>query len=324
MRSRQFVCNDPRVIALLERFVPVVDNPANYNQAQPERLQYQLVSRITQQTEYGRISGAQGLYIVTPSGRLIAGVNSHSSAERTLTEMRKGLDAYARLSRADRLLPRAPDERTDRVTTSLADATPPRDGLNLRMVSRGLPIAGVDARDTRHPSFYKLDRLWYRKDEARAFLPAQLAVGAKASVTGAALDRLALMHLGVFIQPNLYWHRNEVQQATLTSEVTALQNGVATVRFEGSARMAANQQYNHRSFDCELLGWANYHLAQEKFTAFELLALGTHTMGAEETNVPGPRTAPLGVFFTLNGNNHNDGTPPHFFRLYGWTGTGRL
>ncbi len=301
----------------MKRFVPVVDNPANYDRADSSRLEYRLVERILSQTEYGRISGAQGLYIVTPSGRLIAGVNSHSSADRTLAEMHKGLEAYAELSKSDRLLPRTPDSRTDKLDLPIENAEPPRDGLVLRMVSRGLPFPGVNERDTRHTSYYKLDRVWYTREQAREFLPAEMKVGAKARVRGPALAILVRLNLGVFIQPNPAWNAEDVRSAVLNSEVTAVKAGIVDLRFDGQAEMQANHQFNQRSYSPKLLGRASYDTNSQKFVNFELLAVGTHTMGPGE-RVDGPAAAPLGVFFTLNGDNANDEAVPHYYRQYNW------
>lgn len=72
MRSRQLVCNDEAIVEFLGQFVPVVDNPGDYVEADISRLQCQLVERILEQSPYGQVSGAQGLYVVTPSGRLLA------------------------------------------------------------------------------------------------------------------------------------------------------------------------------------------------------------------------------------------------------------
>ena len=156
------------MVELLGRFVPVVDSPSNYVgwnvKVDQSRLQFRLVEQILGQTVYHQISGAQGLYVVTPSGRLIAGTTEHSNPQRVLAEMQRGLEAYARLPKSERLLPREPDAASDRVDTPAAEAEPPTGGLVLRVVTRGLAESGVDLNDTRHSRFYKLDRVWLTRD----------------------------------------------------------------------------------------------------------------------------------------------------------------
>ncbi len=324
MKSRQFVCNDSRIIDLLERFVPVVDTPSNYEgygvQVDRSRLQYRLVDQILGQTVYKQISGAQGLYVVTPSGKLIAGTTEHSNPSRVLAEMRKGLEAYSQMPKSERLLPRAPDPKTDKIETLTDDPKPPRDGLILRMVSRGLPTPGVSEQDTRHTSFYKLDRVWFTREQARSFLPADLKAGAKTQVRGSALNLLVRLNLGTFIQPNPAWNAEDVRSAVLNSEVTSIKGNIVEVRFSGEAELRADSRYNRNSYTSKLLGSASYDTRTQAFTKFELLAVGTHTVGdagqGAPTSARGPKSIPLGVLFTINGTNANDRVVPHFYRAY--------
>jgi hypothetical protein len=324
VRSRQFVCNDSRVIDLLGRFVPVVDTPSNYAgwnvKVDESKLQFRLVKQVLEQTAYHQISGAQGLYVVTPSGRLIAGTTQHSNPQLVLAEMRKGLDAYARLPKSERLLPREPDARTDKLDIAAEEVAPPPGGLVLRMVSRGLPFPGVSEQDTRHPSFYKLDRVWYTKEQARAFVPAEMRRGAKSQVRGATLALIVRLNLGTFIQPNPAWNGEDVRKAVLKSEIKSVTDGVAQLEFTGEAEMKADNAHNNRSFSAKLLGKASYDTRSQKFETFELLAVGTHTMGdrGEDTRATGPKSTPLGVLFTINGTNANDDVVPHYYHHYDW------
>jgi hypothetical protein len=312
------------VIDLLGRFVPVVDTPSNYSgwnvEVDEGKLQFRLVKQVLEQTVYHQISGAQGLYVITPNGRLIAGTTRHSDAQLVLAEMRKGLEAYAKLPKSERLLPRAPDPRTDQLDIAAEDAEPPRDGLVLRMVSRGLPTPGISEQDTRHSSFYKLDRVWYTKAQAREFLPTELKAGAKTQVHGPALAILVRLNLGTFIQPNPAWNAEDVRRAVLNSEVTAVKDGIAELRFTGEADLHADNQYSNRKYSPKLLGKATYDTKTQKFVTFELVAVGTHTLGdrGEDPRAPGPRSMPLGVLFTLNGTNANDDVIPHYYGQYDW------
>lgn len=302
----------------------MVDSPNNYTgwdvKVDRSRLQYRLVDQVLKQTTYGQITGAQGLYVITPSGKLIAGTTQHSNPSQVLEEMQKGLAAYSRMPKSERLLPRAPDARTDKVDIGTDDPKPPRDGLILRMVSRGLPMLGVSEQDTRHSSFYKLDRVWFTREQARSFLPADLKTGARTQVRGPALNILVRLNLGTFIQPNPAWNAEDVRSAVLNSEVTSVKGNLAEVRFSGNAELRSDNRYNRRSYTPKLLGSANYDTRTQAFTKFELLAVGTHTIGDvgedARTYARGPKSMPLGVLFTINGTNHNDRVVPHFYRAY--------
>lgn len=302
----------------------MVDTPSNYTgwdvKVDRSRLQYRLVDQILSQTTYGQITGAQGLYVVTPSGKLIAGTTEHSNPSRVLSEMRKGLAAYSQLPKAERLLPRAPDPKTDKIETLTDDPKPPHNGLVLRMVSRGLPFVGVSEQDTRHASFYKLDRVWFTHEQARSFLPTDLKVGAKTMVRGPALNILVRLNLGTFIQPNPAWNAEDVRSLSLNSEITSVKGSVAEARFSGAAELRSDNRFNHRSYTPKLLGSGTYDTQTQAFTKFELLAVGTHTVGEAgqdaQTYARGPKSMPLGVLFTINGTNSNDRVVPHFYRAY--------
>jgi hypothetical protein len=218
------------------------------------------------------------------------------------------------------LLPRAPDPRSDKLDIPAEDVQPPTDGLVLRMVSRGLPTPDISEQDTRHHSFYKLDRVWYTKEQARAFAPADLKVGTTTEVRGPALAILVRLNLGTFIQPNPAWNGEDIRKAELISEVTAVKDGIAELRFAGEAEMHADNQHNNRTYSPKLLGKASYDTKSRKFLSFELVAVGTHTLGdrGEDPRAPGPKSMPLGVLFTLNGDNANDEVVPHYFSQYDW------
>lgn len=304
--------------------MPVVDSPNNYTgwdvKVDRSRLQFRLVDQVLSATTYGQITGAQGLYVITPSGKLIAGTTQHSNPSLVLSEMRKGLEAYARMPKSERLLPRAPDPRTDKVEVGTDDPQPPRDGLVLRMVSRGLSTTGLTEQDTRHSTFYKLDRVWLTREQARSLLPAELRAGAKTQVRGPAWNILVRLNLGTFIQPNPAWNAEDVRSATLNSEITAVKDNIAEVRFTGDAELRSDNRHSRRTYTPKLLGSANYDTRTQSFIKFELLAVGTHTVGDvgadTQTYARGPKSTPLGVLFTINSTNHNDRVVPHFYRAY--------
>lgn len=312
------------MIDLLDQFVPVVDSPANYAgygvNVDRNTLQFRLVDRVLSQTVYRQIVGAQGLYIITPSGQLIAGTTEHSNPTLVLAEMRKGLEAYRRLPKSERLLDRVPSPKTDKIEVEADTAEPPEGGLILRMVTRGLAESGIDRDDTRHRFFYKLDRVWLTREQARSLVPSPATVGPRKPIGRPALAIITRLHLGVFVQPNPAWNAEDVQSAELTSEVTAVRGDVVELRLQGSARYAANSQYNQRRYDPTLLGRATYNTRRQQFESFTLVALGTHMVGnaGEDQRVfgRGPQSIPLGALFTLNGTNVNDQIPPEHLDQY--------
>ena len=312
------VCGDPEVLKRMDRFVPAAGQPATYGTGRKESLEYKLVYGAMMQTSFARSMESwhvQGLYVITPSGKLLAGCNDVLGPAAVAREMDKGLERWAKLTREERLLPKAPDPARDRATAEKKDPQPPVDGLILRMVSRGLPTDGMKTNDLRHPSFPKLERVWYTQKETRSFVPPDLRVGAKAPVRTAAVQRLALLYLGVYSNTMFYWQTEEVKEASLTAEIVAVKDDAVEIRFSGRARMEATG--SKRSYDADLLGKATWRPKSQTFSAFELLAVGTHTVGSwERTDDGNPRSGPMGVLFTLNGKNVNDQVAPTLYRLY--------
>lgn len=302
----------------MDRFVPTAGEPYSYSQTpRKDVLEYRLLYGAMMQTSFAPSMDrwhVQGLYVITPSGKLLAGGNTVSHPDKVAIEMDKGLERYEKMSREERLLPKAPDPARDRVPPRTAEVQPPADGLILRMISRGLPAEGITTNDTRHPFFYKLDHLWYTQKEARSFVPAEVRVGMKAPVKAGVLKRLTLLHLGVYVQPNIYWQVEDVKEAKLTAEVVSVQGDVVELKFEGRVRIVGG---NTRCFSGDLLGKATWRLQSQTFSAFELLAIGNHTLGDwEKPENGGPRIAPMGMLFTLNGKNVNDQMVPALYRLY--------
>ncbi len=307
----------------MKQFVPAVGAPQEFRDAKKNELEYKLVFGAMNRTEFGGKNGmdhwhVQGMYVVTPSGRLLAGSNNVSDPEETLRQMRKGLALYQQLPKKERLLPAAPDPKTDQIARQFAGVKPPEDGLELRVVTRGLTSKGIRVEDdTRHPFYYKLDRLWYKKDEARKLLPAELGVGARSAVPRPLLERLVTFNLGTNYEPTFYWHTEDIKEASLVAEVTAVKGDKVEVRFQGKAKLGADDPYV-RTYQPDLIGTATYDQKAGRFTAFELLALGRHTRGKAGDDNPGPPATTLGVYLTLDGQSANDRMLPTYFFLYGW------
>jgi hypothetical protein len=283
-------------------------------------LEYKLVHDAMMQTEFAETMKdwhVQGLYIITPSGKLIAGRNTVANAADAIQELDKGLERYAKLSREERLLPKPPDPSRDRISPEAETAKPPADGLVLRMTSRGLSSQGLTKGDTRHEFYYKLDHVWYTKEEAFGFVPSTLKVGVKEPVKKPVLRRIVLLDIAVYVQPNLYWQHEDIKEAELITEVAGIKGDAVELKFTGRARMESAN--NRRQFDGDLLGKAVFKVKTQTFSSFELIAVGQFTLGPQEKAEEGsPRTTPMGMLFTLNGKNANDQVRPALHSLYSW------
>lgn len=322
MRSRQLVCNDSRVQKLLEGFVPAADNPGRYrnfsNTPRAEALEYRLLHGALTQTGFRASMNTwhvQGMYVITPSGKVIAGGNRPMNLDATLADMRKGLEAYAAMPKSERLLARAPDPTMDRMSRDRP--RPPSDGLVLRCVARGLDENVVYDQCVLAPEFYHIDRLWYTREEAMQFLPPDLRRGARKEVNGPVLDGMARLYL-MASGAGSHFDEEHLKERRLNSEVVDIAGNIVNLRLTGRVVSAADNDIIRKKYKADLLGYLTYDTAQKKFTRFDLLAYGKHNLANSDTRPDASPFMTLGILFTLNGLNVNDNQPPTKLGLYRW------
>ena len=176
----------------------------------------------------GNRGGAQGHYAVAPSGELLAACSSADS--KVLVEMLKqGLAKWATLPREKRLLPKTPDPKAAE-NWRRQEKLYPDDGPVLRVVAR-------DQKRARWPDS-NLDYAWFRKDEARALLPAKPKKDAKHDVPRELVQRLARFHLldNVHALNYTFFPKEAIEKARLTSTVVQVKGDLVSLSFEGETR----------------------------------------------------------------------------------------
>jgi hypothetical protein len=282
----------------------------------------------------------QGVFVATPSGLLLAGsheaIHDPRKVERLL---RRGLDRWGKLSAAERLMP---GDVLARAVAELAvlegKSRFPRDGLVLRVVCRDLPRS---PRPSTSPSrnAYNQDYAWFRKAEARAFLPERPMRGARRQVPRHLVERLARFHFVDLVRGHTAsFPAKAVERAELTAEVIDVQGHLVSLGYRGRTRtsevhdgMHVEGKWNAKGpgipepqthgIDARLEGRAVYDLKAARFVSFELLALserwgGNAYNGRLDERDFGP--APLGFVLTLAGGSAAERVAPLFFRSYGW------
>jgi hypothetical protein len=318
------------VQALVPHFVPVADEVSHLQRGgDPE---CRLFQKIAEQGHYAgrRVpSGTrQGTYVAAPSGLLLASINS-TDPERMAGMLRQGLAGWEALSREERRrvpeeLPGAADE------LSRGERFYPSDGLALRVNSRDLPRELDDSTWTARA--WNQDYAWFTREEARRFLPEQPLPGAHHEVPVALIGRIARFQLVDNVRGQVRpFEEADIERAVLAAEVTAAEDGVVSLRFQGETRTSAEGVWSihgyadretptpqRRGLKLRLLGHARYDLGRERFLAFEMVALGTR-WGATQYNVRyddlGP--APIGFVLTLAGDTPAERVAPAFLRATG-------
>lgn len=243
----------------------------------------------------------QGIYCVAPSGKFLASVNT-TDPRRLETMLLEALAAWEKLPETERYLPDPPDPDAGRSIPY------PEGGLVLRSYVRDLPRK--DAPRGWRRDAWNTDTVWFGRDEARAFLPAKLAVGEERKVRADRFARFGLLD-SVRGQTRPFRHA-DVKNAALSSRVTKVGGGRVHVELSGASHTDAGD----RGVRVELKGHAVWDEAKRRFVEFELVAWGER-WGATRYNARNDdkRPSPVGFVFTLAGDD--DRVAPAFRYAYG-------
>jgi hypothetical protein len=257
----------------------------------------------------GNRGGAQGHYAVAPSGELLA-ASSSANPKALIEMMKQGLKKWAELPREKRLLAKAPDPKAAD-SWRRVEKLYPEDGFALRGIGR-------DQNRVLCPD-WNIDYAWFRKDEARAFLPAKPTKGASHEVPLELVQRLARFHLidNVYALNYTFFPKAAIEKARITTTVTQVEGDLVSVHFAGESR-ASMVKPKKIGFEPKLLGRAKYNLKDQKFVSFELIAVGLR-WGLGNCNQRHDATpALMGIVFTLAGDSPAERLPPAFISRYGW------
>ncbi|MCH2591294.1 MAG: hypothetical protein MK004_22695 [Planctomycetales bacterium] len=181
---------------------------------------------------------------------------------------------------------------------------------------------------------YNQDYVWFRKDEARAFVPAQPIKGATHEVPRDIVERLACFHFVDLVRGHTTSYPKEaVERAELLAEVIDVKGDFVSLHFKGRTRTSEVHDGVHiegkwnapgpgipepqkRGVDAGLEGQAVYDLKTEKFVSFDMGALssrwgGNAYNGRLQHLDFGP--APMGIVLELAGKSRAEQVPPLYF-----------
>jgi hypothetical protein len=186
---------------------------------------------------------------------------------------------------------------------------------------------------------YNQDYAWFRKGEARAFLPEKPIKCARGDVRRDLVERLARFHFVDLVRGHTAsFPQKAVEHAGLTAEVIDVKSHLVSLGYKGRTRTSEVHDGVHvegkwnakgpgipepqtRGVDARLEGRAVYDLKAERFVSFEMLVLserwgGNAYNGRLDERDFGP--APMGIVLKLAGDSAAERVPPMFFRSYGW------
>ena len=313
--------SDERVIAAADDFVPAADE--TWRMQNGDDAECRLFREMIRPGHPEKVGGTlQGIYVVAPSGKLLANANV-LSADRALDLLATGLAAWKELPDAQRHL--APD--TLAAPFRRWEDSCPTDGLVLEQFSRDLP-ADRDPSATPLPPVQR-DHAWFSRAEARRFLPEDPQVGDVLELPEDLVARLARFHFVDAVKGQVQPFAPEEVDGVLQLEVVAREGDLVDLQLSGRTAGAARGPWlmgdsiwnwpgeHPRSVNVQLTGRARYDLAAGAFTRFELLALGTRRGSSGLNGRAGPADeGPIGFWLQLAGSAPADRVAPAFVDVY--------
>jgi hypothetical protein len=253
---------------LRDRFVPVaVDQHIHRHLRDAEG---KLFASVLDQAGRGLGGYSQGVYLFTPSGKLLAFANI-AEADPVKRLLRSALAKFDPES--------AKVETTGKAPAPLPE--PPAGGLVVRVAAKVLGgYEGTDKQSQRHANSLGRDNLWLRKDEVAAL--------SRGELPDSVSRRIARYHLidNTRGEPPL-WRDDEVRKLALTLKDGRLTGTVLLETKAGDRRYQAN-----------LLGFVE--VKDGTVLRFDLLAKGSfHGQGTFTRGAP-KEEFPFAVAFTLS------------------------
>ncbi len=325
MKARQLVWSNREVQDLTKRFVSIADELHNLRKGNSSDAKF-FQTVFSQKKKH---PGHQGVFLATPSGRLLASSTCYE-AKKVVALLRDGLSAWEKLAIDDRFEPKS--ELVDMTKFNRPEDHYPEDGLVLRVTSRDLPESSLDGeRITRWHRYY----IWFSQDEVQSMLPQRLERGSQHAVPTRVADRiaaLALLDKGLvdgFTKP---FRDSEVEDAALSfsvREVTDKEIGfqitgtTATKTRDAQAFVSNMPRYDdipkYRGLKTEILGDAVFDLGSKRFTKFDMIASATRFGGAYVGRTPDDWSEkPIGFSFALGKPIPAERIAPEFPDRYPW------
>lgn len=325
MTGRESVFSNPAVIrAITEQFVPVADDVTKLQYADDEIGRFFRAVAVQ-----GRMKGRsrpenshQGIYAFVADGTHLASGNP-LQAEKTLDLIREALARWSELRDGG---------ATVAGPVLVGDGSGcgyPVGGAVLRMAARDLPRPqGLPDAVARYATQWNFDHVWLRPEDVRAFVPEPAEVGSERAVPRDLVARIARFHLRDIVRGEpIVWGPGAVERVELTSCMTGIEDGRATLALRGAVVMREHVAFRDAHepvdwafdnvLDATITGEAVWNSDEGRFERFDLLVAGQRE-GAHRYNVrtadPGP--APIGFAFELAGDAPSDRTPPHALKTW--------
>jgi hypothetical protein len=224
----------------------------------------------------------QGIYVVTPGGKLLAFCQRDHDPDSIVKLLSQALDQWKGLGREERLGKEAPRQ----VGPASRRPEPPGGGLVLELFVRDLPRkTGPVAPEL--DAMWNRDFAWFTDEEVRSMIPARRTPGERHQVPDRLVRRLARLHLLDSVRginDARPFEDKHIEKATMFLDVVKAEGDVLALRIEGAtravepalaeARGSGRPDEKERGYEARLLGRATVDVRQSKFLSFDCLAIG--------------------------------------------------
>ncbi len=307
VRYRLWVWSDPDVLALAKKYVAAGDEVNVILRLRgPE--QAALFRKLASQGHNNGRPG-QGIYVGTPSGRLLASTNQRD-AKAAADVLRKGLAMWESMSREERLMPSKPAPEPEGPSRLY-----PKGGLVLQAFYRDLPRKEGEVKGF-WAGMWNQDFAWFTREEARSLLPDSRTPGATKAFPEKLARRLARCHLVDHVRGGTRLFSDAALKGVeIRTRVNKVKGDALLLTIDGSSLAEETNGKIVCGLEARLQGAATWDLKKETFTSFDLLATGTrwgdNTLDNDRRDDMDRH--PIGIAFRLAASTEEaDRVPPLF------------
>tara|TARA_Y100001970_G_scaffold294276_1_gene449643 strand:+ start:8819 stop:9733 length:915 start_codon:yes stop_codon:yes gene_type:complete len=283
-----------------------------------------LFQQIANKGHYRKVGGSrQGIYVCSPSGKLLSSVNS-LNPDVVIKTIKEGLEKWKKISEEDKKLPKdfSPS------TSHRWEDSYPKEGLILKGAKADLfsdPPIHSERGDR-----WNMDYVWFSKEESRLWVPKTKIIGSIQECPQIIKDRLFRFHLVDNVRgQTLPFAPEEIEKANLVVKLTNINKSTLEFKISGESEAVAKGEWklgendwtpthelNH-SIKTDLLGSATYDINNDRFTKFEMVIIG-HWKGRTQNNGrhAGPESGRIGILYNLAENTISNKIAPAFIDLY--------
>ena len=230
---------------------------------------------------YRKVGGTrQGIYVCTPSGILLSSINS-LNPDDVLDKIKLGLEKWNSLPLEDRQLP----DNFNPTAKHRWENSYPSNGTVLKLVK--VDLISDPPLESERADRWNIDHVWFNDYETKLWFPDNPKKGDIHILPDLVTNRLFCFHLVDNVRgQTLPFASQELKQSEIKTIVLNKEENKVEIKIEGKSQAVAKgpwllgendwtpkHELDH-SISTDLMGNAIYDMELEKFTEFEMVAIG--------------------------------------------------